>query len=114
MSALDRRVVGDALARIAFAAELLDVERWLASRRGTRERPGETRARGHGAATLTDDAIDRALARTPLADDMRTRLQRFLEGQPDAALERALTRASGNALQRAFELLSAPAGLDPT
>jgi DNA polymerase (family X) len=76
-------------------------------------RPAGARSRARGPAPgaelqewIAEDPLAAALARAPLAPELLERLERFLLGEADAALERALTRAAGNALQRAFELVA--------
>lgn len=100
------------------AKPLVDVERWLAGRRSARapavtQRRGRARAPAKGevrvATWVADDPVGKALDERPLSGEMRVRLQKFLTGAEDPALERALTRIAGNALQKAFELLSQPA-----
>lgn len=96
------------------ARPLVDVERWLAGRRSarapavTQRRKARSPAKAEAkvGAWVADDPVGRALEERPLSAEMRDRLQRFLTGAEDPALERALTRIAGNALQKAFELLS--------
>lgn len=95
------------------AKPLVDVERWLAGRRSARAPAPSARRARHPAtsearlkAWVADDPVARALEERPLSAAMLERLEKFLTGAEDPALERALTRVAGNALQKAFELVS--------
>lgn len=95
---------------VANAMALDVLEAFLAERRGRRGSAGppspslERTARLQ--AWIAEDPLAAALDEEPLAPELLSRLEQFLMGEADAALERALTRSAGNALQRAFELLS--------
>lgn len=93
---IGRELVANAMTREAF-------EDWVAARRG-----GAPKARARPALSswIAEDPLARALEQEPLPADLVARLERFLVGEADADLEKALVRASGNALQRAFELVS--------
>lgn len=97
-----KELVGNAMSFDVLAAFLAE--------RGGHAGPGMALAPAERHAQLrtwvAEDPLATALDEEPLSPDLLLRLERFLMGEADIALERALTRAAGNALQRAFDLVS--------
>ncbi len=80
------------------------LEAWLRERRAAGAAPSTAR-RAMLQGWVADNPLARALDDTPLPPELVERLERFLQGEADPPLERALARSAGNALQRAFDLV---------
>ena len=113
---MSRRRFGVYAARRGWleAKDVLTAQPWAIVEERRRDRLRKVQGGGNAKSAVQSDATKRAretsrlksaLAKRPLGEKLRVRLEHYFHGTPDPALEAALLALSENPIQKAFEIL---------